>query len=297
MPMSWAYGSPEASEGERVVHRALDLGATLLDTSDVYGPYDNERLVGRALAGGRREEAVVATKFGLKVSGPSDYDYRRDGSPEHARAACEASLQRLGVDVIDLWYLHRVDPAVPVEETVGAMAEEVAAGRVRALGLSEVDVPTLERALAVAPIAAVQSELSLWTRGALDDVVPFCAGHRIAFVPFSPLGRGLLTGRIGAGTSFAADDFRAHNPRFAPDAIAANAAIADAVRAVADRHGASVSQVALAWVLAQGEHVIPIPGTKRVAYLEENVAAADLRLSDEDLTELDALPPAVGARY
>lgn len=297
MGMSWAYGSADEADALAVIHRSLDLGATLLDTSDVYGPFENEKLVGRALAGGRREGAVVATKCGLVVADAATFDIRRDGSPDHVRAACDASLERLGIDVIDLWYLHRVDENVPVEESVGAMAEQVAAGKVRALGLSEVDLPTLERAMAVHPIAAVQSELSLWTRDPLEAVVPWCREHDVAFVPFSPLGRGFLTGRIAADASFDSSDFRGRNPRFASEALAANQAITSRVRAVADRLGAAPGQVALAWVLAQGEHVVPIPGTKRLEYLEENLGAAELVLNDADLAELDALPGAVGSRY
>ena len=297
MGMSWAYGSAQdGDDGVSVIHRALELGATFLDTSDAYGPFTNEELVGKALAG-RHDEVVLATKCGLVVEDKATLKIGRDGSPEHIRAACDASLQRLGVEQIDLWYLHRVDEDVPVEESIGAMAEQVAAGKVRALGMSEVDVATLERARAVHEIAALQSELSLWTRGALDDVVPYCSEHGMAFVPFSPLGRGFLTGRIAAGASFDGSDFRGRNPRFTAEAINANQAIADAVRDVADRLGAAPGQVALAWVLAQGEHVVPIPGTKRLKYLEENLAAADLTLSPEDLAELDALPAAVGERY
>jgi aryl-alcohol dehydrogenase-like predicted oxidoreductase len=297
MGMSWAYGSAaDEADAIAVLHRSLELGGTLIDTSDVYGPFENEKLVGRALAD-RRDAAIVATKCGLVVVDKATFDIRRNGSPEHIRAACDASLERLGIDVIDLWYLHRVDEEVPVEESIGAMAEQVAAGKVRALGLSEVDVATIERATAVHPIAAVQSELSLWTRDPLAEVVPHCREHEIAFVPFSPLGRGFLTGRIAADASFDSSDFRGRNPRFSADALAANQAIADRVRAVADRLGAAPGQVALAWVLAQGDHVIPIPGTKRLQYLEENLAAADLVLGDSELAELDALPAAVGARY
>lgn len=296
MGMSWAYGRADEPAAVEVIHRAIDLGATLLDTSDLYGPFDNERLVGRALAG-RREEAVLATKCGLVVADQATLDIRRDGSPDHLKAACDASLERLGVEIIDLWYLHRVDENVPVEESVGAMAEQVAAGKVRALGLSEVDLLTLERAVAVHPIAAVQSELSLWTRGPLAEILPYCRENAVAFVPFAPLGRGFLTGRIAADASFDSSDFRGRNPRFTSEALAANQAIADRVRAIADRLGAAPGQVALAWVLAQGEQVIPIPGTKRLEYLEENVAAADLVLSDADLAELDELPAAVGSRY
>jgi aryl-alcohol dehydrogenase-like predicted oxidoreductase len=296
MGMSWAYGSVEEADGIAVIHRALDLGATLIDTSDAYGPFENEELVGRALAG-RREEAVLATKCGLVVEDKATLKIGRDGSPEHIAAAVDGSLRRLGVEHIDLWYLHRVDPEVPVEESIGAMAEQVAAGKVRALGLSEVDVPTIERALAVHPIAAVQSELSLWTRDPLAEVLPFCAANGIAFVPFSPLGRGFLTGRIAADASFGSSDFRGRNPRFTAEALTANQALADHVRAVADRLGAAPGQVAIAWVLAQGEQVVPIPGTKRMAYLEENLGAAELELTQDDLAELDELPAAVGERY
>jgi aryl-alcohol dehydrogenase-like predicted oxidoreductase len=296
MGMSWAYGSVEEADGIAVIHRALDLGATLVDTSDVYGPFENEELVGRALAG-RRKEAVLATKCGLVVEDKATLKIGRDGSPEHIAAAVDGSLRRLGVEHIDLWYLHRVDPEVPVEESIGAMAEQVAAGKVRALGLSEVDVPTIERALAVHPIAAVQSELSLWTRDPLAEVLPFCAANGIAFVPFSPLGRGFLTGRIAADASFGSSAFRGRKPRFTAEALTANQALADHVRAVADRLGAAPGQVAIAWVLAQGEQVVPIPGTKRMAYLEENLGAAELELTQDDLAELDELPAAVGERY
>lgn len=296
MGMSWAYGSAEEADGIAVIHRALERGATLIDTSDVYGPFENEELVGRALAG-RRDEAVLATKCGLVVEDRATLKIGRDGSPEHIASAIDGSLRRLGVEHIDLWYLHRVDPDVPVEESIGAMGEQVAAGKVRALGLSEVDVPTIERAMAVHPVAAVQSELSLWTRDPLAEVLPFCADHGIAFVPFSPLGRGFLTGRIGADASFGSADFRGRNPRFTAEALTANQALADRVRAIADRLDAAPGQVAIAWVLAQGEQVVPIPGTKRMAYLEENLDAADLEFSAEDLAELDDLPAAVGARY
>ena len=296
MGMSWAYGRADASDSAAVIGRALDGGATLIDTAAVYGPHDNERLVGRALAG-RRDEAVLATKTGLVAEPGRPDTIRLDGRPEHVRADVDGSLERLGTDVIDLWYLHRVDPEVAIEETLGAMAEQVQAGKVRALGLSEVDVPTLERALAVHPIAAVQSELSLWTRGALDDVVPSCAANDIAFVPFAPLGRGFLAGGVDKTTTFEDDDFRSRNPRFTSEARGANQAIADRVREIAGRLDATPAQVAIAWTLAQGDHVIPIPGTKRLRYLEDNLGAADLRLSEDDLAELDALPAPVGSRY
>jgi aryl-alcohol dehydrogenase-like predicted oxidoreductase len=295
MPISWAYG-PGEGDGHRVIERALDLGANHLDTAEAYGLGENERVVGRAIAG-RRDEAVLATKCGLTVEDVATYTLGRDGRPDTLRAAIDGSLERLGTDRVDLWYLHRVDPAVPVEESVGAMAEAVAAGKALALGLSEVDVPTLERAMAVHPIAAVQSELSLWTRDALTEVVPFCAEHGIAFVPFSPLGRGFLTGALGAQTTFAPGDMRGRNPRFTPEALAANQRIAAAVGSVAERAGATAAQVALAWVLAQGEHIVPIPGTRRIAYLEEDLAAASLTLPGELLAELDALPEPVGPRY
>lgn len=299
MGMSWAYTSgPPADEAESVavVHRALELGCTLIDTSDVYGPYTNEELVGRALAG-RRDDAVLATKAGLRAGAEDKFAITRNGRPEHLREAIDASLRRLQVDHVDLWYLHRVDPDVPVEESFGAMAEAVEAGKVRALGLSEVDVATLERAHRVHPVGALQSELSLWTRGPLDDVLPWCEANGVGFVPYSPLGRGFLTGRIAADQELAEDDFRSRNPRFAREARAQNAAITDAVRAVAERHEAAPGQVALAWVLAQGPNVVPIPGTKRLRWLEENAAAAELVLSAEDLAELDALPAPVGERY
>lgn len=294
MGMSHAYGAAERDDDQSraVLHRALDLGVTLIDTADVYGPFTNEQLVGTALAG-RRDEAFLATKCGL-VSGPEGM--RRDGRPEHVRAALDASLRRLGTDRVDLWQLHRVDPEVPVEETWGAMAEQVAAGKALALGMSEVSVAELDRAAAVHPVAAVQSELSLWTRDPLPDVLAWCERHGAGFLPYSPLGRGFLTGRVAAG-SFDDDDFRAGLPRFTPEAMAANAALVDAVRAVAERIGATPGQVALAWVLAQGEHVVPIPGTKKLRYLEENAASATVELSATDLAELDALPAPVGARY
>ncbi len=296
MGMSWAYGEDERDDAQSiaVIHRALELGVTLIDTADAYGPFINEELVGRALAD-RREQAVLATKCGLVVD-PATGQMGRDGRPGHVREACEKSLLRLGVEVIDLYQLHRVDEAVPVEETWGAMAELVQSGKVRALGMSEVGVAELERAMAVHPVVSVQSELSLWTRDPLDEVLPWCIEHRISFIPFSPLGRGFLTGTVTAD-SFGDRDFRSRNPRFAAEAMAANQAIVEAVRAVADRLGATAAQVAIAWTLAQGEQVIPIPGTKKLRYLEENAAAADLRLSAEDLAELDRLPEAAGSRY
>jgi aryl-alcohol dehydrogenase-like predicted oxidoreductase len=294
MGMSWAYGADQRDDdvSVQVVHRALELGVTLIDTADVYGPFTNEELVGRALRG-RRDEAVLATKVGL-VAGEGGMT--RDGSPEHVRAGIDASLQRLGVDVVDLWQLHRVDEDVPVEETWGTMAEAVQAGKVRFLGMSEVGVAELEKAHAIHPVTTVQSELSLWTRDPLAEVLPWCTAHGVGFLPFSPLGRGFLTGTVTAGT-FGSDDFRARNPRFTDAAMTANAALVERVKDVAVRRGATPAQVALAWVLAQGESVVPIPGTKKLRYLEDNAGAADVRLSEQDLGDLDALPAPVGARY
>jgi aryl-alcohol dehydrogenase-like predicted oxidoreductase len=296
MGMSWAYGDGDDAESLAVIDRALELGITFLDTSDVYGPFVNEELVGRALAG-RRDEVVLATKGGLVVEDRANYVLGRNGHAAHLRAACEGSLRRLGVDVIDLYYLHRVDPDVPVEESYGVMAELVGEGKVRALGLSEVDVPTLERAAAIHPVTAVQSELSLWTRDALVDVLPWCIEHDVAFVPFAPLGRGFLTGRLAVDSTFGEGDFRRRNPRFQPDALAQNQAIVEQVQAVAADISSTPAQVAIAWVLAQGENVVPIPGTKRVRYLEENVGAAALELGADALARLDAVPEPAGTRY
>jgi len=294
MGMSWAYGESERDDQESVavIHRALDLGVTLLDTSDVYGPFTNEELVGRALKG-RRDQAVLATKVGLVIE---DGTMVRDGSSEHIHEGIDASLRRLQTDHVDLYQLHRVDEDVPLEESWGAMAEVVAAGKARYLGLSEVDVAQLEKAHAIHPVTTVQSELSLWTRDALVEVLPWCQEHGVGFLPFSPLGRGFLTGTVAAGT-FGSEDFRSRNPRFTPEAMTANQAIVDGVQAVAARQKATAAQVALAWVLTLGEHVVPIPGTKKVHYLEQNAAAADLVLTAEDLAELAALPAPMGARY
>jgi aryl-alcohol dehydrogenase-like predicted oxidoreductase len=298
MGMTWAYGAADRDDAQSiaVIHRALELGVTLIDTADMYGPYTNEELVGRALAD-RRDDAVLATKVGIVVEeGPPTYRLGRDGRPEHIREGIDASLKRLNVAHVDLYQLHRVDEKVPVEETWGAMAEVVQAGKAKRIGMSEATVEELEKAHAIHPVASLQSEFSLWTREPLGNVIPWCAEHGAAFIPFSPLGRGFLTGRLQTG-DFDDDDFRARNPRFAAEAMAANQAIVDKVKAVAERHGATPGQVALAWVLAQGEHIVPIPGTKRIAYLEENAAAASLRLTDDDLADLDNAPAAVGARY
>jgi aryl-alcohol dehydrogenase-like predicted oxidoreductase len=296
MPMSFGYVDAAAEDDPvGVIHRAIDMGVPMLDTADVYGPFSNEELVGAAIHD-RRDRVEVATKVGLLVGPNGGYPLDRDASPEHVRSAIDDSLGRLRTDAVDLYYLHRIDPAVPIEETWGAMAELVDAGKVRALGLSEVTVAEAERAHAIHPVAAIQSEMSLWTRDPLADIVPWCAAHGARFVPFSPLGRGFLTGAISAA-SFDESDFRSNNPRFTAEAVDANQAIVARVREVAERVAATPAQVALAWTLAQGEHVLPIPGTKRRRYLEENLAAGDLVLSPEDLADLDALPVAEGARY
>lgn len=310
MGMSWAYVSPEARDEQGsvdVIHHALDRGVTLLDTSDMYGMGHNEQLVGRAIAD-RRDQAVVATKVGLigqqTDDGPA---MTRDGSPEHVRAGVDASLDRLGIDVIDLYYLHRVDPAVPLEETWGAMAGLVAAGKVRSIGLSEVSTAQADIAQAIHPVAAVQSEFSLWTRDPqgegttpdgdpMGDMIGWTAQHGAAFVPFSPLGRGFLTGSLDTKT-IERTDFRAQLPRFSGAAGDSNQRIVDVVRAVAERRSATPAAVALAWVLAQGEHIIPIPGTTKIKNLDANVLATDLELTADDLAELDAVPAPVGARY
>ena len=298
MEFSWGYHDRSVGESAAVdvIRGAIDLGVDHLDTSDAYGPFTNESLVGRALEG-RRDRVVLATKVGLVVEDRATYRYGRDGRPEHVRRACEASLARLGVDVIDLYYLHRVDPKVPVEETWGAMAKLVAAGKVRHLGLSEATVDELERVSRLHPVTAVQSELSLWTRDYLKDVAPWCAAHGASFVAFAPLGRGFLTGTISAEARFGSDDFRSTLPRFGPEAVAKNQGIVEAVRAVAARRGVTAAQIALAWVLARGEHVLVIPGTQKRKHLEDNVAAAGIELTVQDLAELDALPVPVGGRY
>ncbi len=298
MELNWGYHDPSVSEAESIdlVHRAIDLGVDHFDTSDAYGPHVNESLVGRAIAG-RRDRVVVATKVGLVIEDRATYRYGRNGRPEHVRASCDGSLERLGIDVIDLYYLHRIDPKVPVEETWAAMASLVAAGKVRWLGVSEASVAELERIARIHPVTAVQSELSLWTRDYLADVVPWCAAHGASFVAFSPLGRGFLTGSISADRRFGPEDFRSTLPRFRAEAIAQNLGLVERVRAVAGRRGVTAAQIALAWVLARGEHVLAIPGTQRRRHLEDNVAAAGMDLTAADLAELDALPPPVGGRY
>ncbi|MGK5631691.1 aldo/keto reductase [Streptomyces sp. URMC 123] len=302
MGMTHAYdpsGRDDATSIE-VIRQALDLGVTLIDTADAYGPHTNEELVGRALAGPYRERAVLATKVGLLSGGQAEGTspgYVRNGRPEHVRRSIDESLRRLGTDHVDLYQLHRVDPEVPIEETWGALAEVVAAGKARRIGLSEVGVEEIRRAQAVHPVASVQSELSLWTRDALAEVLPYCEREGIAFLPFSPLGRGFLTGRFASFDELPDDDFRRSLPRFQREALETNLALVAKVREIAERLGATAGQVALAWIVAQGRYVAPIPGTKTPKYLAENAGAADLVLSAEDLAELDALPTAAGARY
>jgi aryl-alcohol dehydrogenase-like predicted oxidoreductase len=303
MGMSEFYGTADESTGIETIHRALDLGVTFLDTADMYGPFTNEQLVGKAISG-RRDEVQLATKFGNERN-PDGSWVGINGSPDYVRKACDASLERLGVDHIDLYYQHRVDTSVPIEETVGAMAELVAAGKVRHLGLSEASAATIRKAHAVHPITALQSEYSLFTRDLEDEVLPLIAELGIGLVPYSPLGRGMLTGAISRDTLEAGDSRAVGRfPRFQGEALDANLALVERITEIAGRKGCTPGQLALAWVLAQGPRrgvgVAPIPGTKRVRYLEENVAALDVALDDEDLAALEQAIPrdaVVGDRY
>jgi aryl-alcohol dehydrogenase-like predicted oxidoreductase len=298
MGMSDFYGATPDDDAESIatIHRALDLGVAFLDTSDMYGIGANEELVGKAIAG-RRDEVVLATKFGIRRRADDPTFRVISGRPEYVHEACAASLRRLGVDHIDLYYVHRVDPEVPIEETVGAMAELVAEGKVRHLGLSEASPQTIRRAVAVHPITALQSEWSLFTRDIEAEVVPTCREVGVGLVPYSPLGRGLLTGTIATTADLAENDFRrAGQPRFQGDNFDHNLQLVDVVKAVAARHGCAPGQVALAWVLSRGDDVVPIPGTRRRRYLEENVAASDVTLDADDLARLDSLD-AAGDRY
>jgi aryl-alcohol dehydrogenase-like predicted oxidoreductase len=298
MGMSEFYGTGDQAEAERTIHRALDLGVTFLDTADMYGPFTNERLVGRAIAG-RREEVVLATKFGNERGEDGSF-HGINGRPDYVHRACDASLQRLGVDVIDLYYQHRVDTTVPVEDTWGALRELVEAGKIRSAGISEASPETIRRAHAVQPVTAVQTEYSLWTRDPEENgVLATCAELGIGFVAYSPIGRGFLSGEIRSIDDLAPDDFRRRNPRFQGAAFEQNLRLVDRVREIADEKGVTASQLALAWVMAQSDQpgnppVVPIPGTKRVAYLEENAAAVDVALGEEDLRRLDEAAP-VGA--
>jgi aryl-alcohol dehydrogenase-like predicted oxidoreductase len=299
MGMSNAYGPADEAESLRVLRRYVELGGNFLDTAEIYGPYKNEELLGRFLRELPRAKIFVATKFGFRI-GPEGIT-GVDGSPENARRACDASLKRLGTDYIDLFYQHRVDPSVPIEETVGAMAELRRAGKVRAIGLSEAAPETLRRAAAVHPIAALQSEYSLWSRDVeTNGALSTCRELGIGFVPYSPLGRGFLTGAIKKPTDLDPNDWRLTNPRFQREAFEKNLALAEEVKALAERKRCTPAQIALAWVLAQGNDIVPIPGTKRMKYLEDNLGALEVELSPDDLSALDELfPPgaATGERY
>jgi aryl-alcohol dehydrogenase-like predicted oxidoreductase len=298
MGMSEFYGTGDEGEAVRTIHRALELGATLLDTADMYGPFTNERLVGRAVREWGGEPPLIATKFG-NVRGENGEFLGIRGDAEYVRTACEASLERLGVEAIDLYYQHRVDPETPIEETVGAMAELVQEGKVRYLGLSEAGTQTIRKAVEVHPISALQTEYSLWERSVEEEILPTVRELGIGFVAYSPLGRGFLAGKIRSVDDLAENDSRrARFPRFERENLEANLKLVEQVEAVAGRHGATPGQVALAWVLSRGEDVVAIPGTKRVERVEENLGALEVRLTDEDLAELDGLAEEVaGTRY
>jgi aryl-alcohol dehydrogenase-like predicted oxidoreductase len=300
MGMSAFYGATDEGQALETIARALELGCNFLDTSDMYGPHTNERLLGRAIKG-RRDEVFLASKFGIKLEpGEAGGAPKRsvDGSPEYVRSACEGSLERLGVDHIDLYYQHRVDPGTPIEETIGAMAELVQDGKVRHLGLSEASAETIRRAHAVHPITALQSEYSLWTRELEQEIMPLLEELGIGLVPYSPLGRGFLSGRFSSPEELDEGDFRRYGPRFTGENLRENLKLAERVKELASEKGITPGQLALAWVLHRGEHVVPIPGTKRVSYLEENLAAADVELSEEEVQRIaEAIPTAAGERY
>lgn len=298
MGMSEFYGARDEAESIATVHRALELGVNFLDTADMYGPFTNEELIGRAIKG-RREEVVLATKFG-NVRGEDGSFLGISGQPEYVRKSCEASLRRLGLDTIDLYYQHRVDPNTPVEETIGEMSRLVEEGKVRYLGISEAAIETLRRAHAVHPIAALQTEYSLWSRDPEDGILDACRELGIGFVPYSPLGRGFLTGQIKSLDDFAPDDFRPMSPRFQGENFNKNLELVKSIEKIAAEKGCTPAQLALAWVLAQGKDIVPIPGTKQRKYLEQNVAALNVKITPEELRRIDEVAPkgaAAGTRY
>ncbi|HVJ04366.1 MAG TPA: aldo/keto reductase [Candidatus Saccharimonadales bacterium] len=303
MGMSDFYGSRDDAESTATIHLALDRGLRFLDTADMYGPHTNEMLVGAAVkswTGGKRNDVVIATKFGIVRTGDGPMDRRVDGTPKYVKQACDGSLKRLGVETIDLYYQHRVDPDTPIEETVGAMAELVKAGKVRYLGLSEAGPETIRRAHKVHPISAVQTEYSIWTRDPEDGVLETCRELGIGFVAYSPLGRGFLTGQIKRREDIPDDDYRKHTPRFMGENFNKNLALVKKIEELAARKSCLPSQLAIAWVMAQGDDIVPIPGTKRRKYLEQNLGALDVHLSKDELKQIDAIAPngaAAGMRY
>jgi aryl-alcohol dehydrogenase-like predicted oxidoreductase len=303
MGMSEFYAGRDDAESEATIHRALDKGVTLLDTADMYGPYINEELVGRSIRswkGGKREDVKIASKFGI-IRDPKNPAVRGvNGRPEYVKQSCDGSLKRLGVETIDLYYQHRVDPNTPIEETVGAMADLVKAGKIRYIGLSEAGADTIRRANKVHPITAVQTEYSLWTRDPEDEILRTIRELGIGFVAYSPLGRGFLTGRFKSVNDFPADDYRRHSPRFQGENFQRNLDLVSKIESLAKQKGVTASQLALAWVLAQGDDIVPIPGTKRRTYLDENLAAAEIQFSEKELREIEAIAPkgvAAGERY